>query len=292
VCEAIAGATAILIAPVGPYLSRRTLEAARGVKLVQFLSVGYEKIDIDTATELGVPVANNAGFNAVAVAEHALMMILVLLKRAFYAHHTTAQGKWVQKELVMDEQQLMELRGKNLGILGLGSIGMEVAKRARSFGAHVLYNKRTRLSEAEEKRLGIEHRSFEDLIRESDILSVHVPLTDETEGMIGGEQIAMMKNGAILINTARSGVVDETALAEALREGKLSGAGIDVPRAQDEIPKFINRFRDLENVVLTPHVASGTKEAGDQFGDQISNNLKRLLDCEKPLHLVNDVWPN
>ena len=290
ICGAIADADVIINAPIGPYLGRVILKAAKKVRLVQFGSVGYEKIDIDAATELGIPVANNSGFNSVAVAEHALMFILVLLKRAIHAHNAAMEGRWIQQELALNRQQLRELRGKTLGIIGLGTIGTDLAKRARAFGPRIVYNKRRRLSASEEEALCVDYRTFEELLRESDIISVHVPLTDETKDMIGREQIAKMKEGAILVNTARSGVVDEEALVEALESGKLAGAGIDVPRPFDQIKDFTAAFNGLPNVVITPHIASGTPESAERFYDQVAENLRRLFNGEKPLNLVNDAW--
>jgi lactate dehydrogenase-like 2-hydroxyacid dehydrogenase len=222
------------------------------------MSVGYDNIDLDAATEMGISVAKNAGFNAVAVAEHAIMMVLALLKKAFYTHKVVVQGGWPQKEVVNQDQFLYELRGKTLGVVGLGSIGTEVAKLAVAFRARVLYTKRNRLSEAKEAALQVEYGTLEELLRNSDILSVNVPLTLETRGMIGREQTEMMKNNAVLVNTARSGLVDETALAEALKRGKLWGAGIEVPRSPDEQKVLRETFKGIDNVILTPHIASGT----------------------------------
>jgi len=288
--RAVSDANVILAVPMSPFMDRTFLEAAKGLKLVHFMSVGYDKIDLDVATEMGISVANNAGFNAVAVAEHAIMMVLVLLKKAFYAHRGVVQGGWPQKEVVNQEQYLYELRGKTLGVVGLGSIGTEVAKRAIAFGARVLYTKRNRLSEADETALGVEYGTLEELLRNSDIISINAPLTEETRNMIGEEQIGMMKDGAILVNTARSSLVDEKALADALRLGKFWGAGIDVPRLPDEQDAFRETFKGIDNVILTPHIASGTWNAVNQFYEQVADNLARVVNGEKPYYLVNDVW--
>lgn len=289
-CQAVEDATVILTWPRGPYFTRKILEAARGVKLIQFMSVGYDQIDLQASSELKIPVANNPGWNAVAVAEHTIMSIMVLLKKAFYAHQGTTRGEWLQQELVIDNKHVLELRGKTLGILGLGTIGREVAKRARAFQIRMLYNKRTRLSEEEERELDVEYCSFDRLLEESDILTVHVPLNDETRGLIGSEVIDKMKDGAILINTARSAIIDEAALAGALKKGKLSGAGIDVPRDHDKVSAFKNLFSNVKNVILTPHISGLTKEAWEQSQVQTLDNVGRLLEGKKPFHLVNDVW--
>jgi lactate dehydrogenase-like 2-hydroxyacid dehydrogenase len=288
--RAVSDANVILSIPMAPFIDRAFLEAAKGLQLVHFMSVGYDNIDLDAATEMGISVANNAGFNAVAVAEHAIMMVLALLKKAFYAHHGVVQGGWPQNKVIGQDMYLYELRGKTLGVVGLGNIGTEVAKRAVAFGARVLYTKRKRLSEAKEVALGVEYGTLEELLRNSDIISVNAPLTEETRGMIGREQIEMMKDGAVLVNTARSGLVDESALAEALKAGKLLGVGIDVPRSPDEQEAFRETFKDIDNVILTPHIASVTLNAENQFYKQIADNLARLMNGEKPHYLVNDVW--
>jgi phosphoglycerate dehydrogenase-like enzyme len=230
------------------------------------------------------------GFNAVGVAEHAIMMVLVLLKKGFIAHHGVIDGGWPQREIVTPGNYLYELRGKTLGVVGLGNIGTEVAKRAVAFGARVIYNKRNRLTEAEEAALDVEFGTLEELLKASDIVSINAPLTPETRGMIGKEQIEIMKDGAILVNTARGGLVDEEALAEALRRGKLWGAGIDVPRGPDDQEGFRELFKGIDNVVLTPHIASGTYGSLDKCVEQFAENLARVVKGEKPLYLLNDVW--
>ena len=275
---------------MAPFIDRAFLEAAKGLKLVQFMSVGYDNIDLDTATEMGVSVANNAGFNAVAVAEHAIMMVLVLLKKAFYTHNGVVHGGWPQSEVAGSGKYLYELRGKTLGVVGLGNIGKEVAKRAVAFGARVLYTKRSRLSEAEEAAQGVEYGTLEALLRNSDIISVNAPLNEETRGMIGRELFEMMKDDAVLVNTARSGLLDEPALAEALKAGKLWGAGIDASRAPNEQEAFRETFRGNDNVILTPHIASVSNNAFNKFNEQITDNLARITNEEKPYYLLNDVW--
>ena len=288
--RAVSDANVILSVPMAPFIDRAFLEAAKGLKLVQFMSVGYDNIDLDAATEMGVSVANNAGFNAVSVAEHAFMMVLVLLKKAFYAHNGVVQGGWPQGEVAGSGKYLYELRGKTLGVVGLGNIGTEVAKRAVAFGARVLYTKRSRLSEAEEDAQGFEYATLEELLRNSDIININAPLNEETRGMIGREQIEMMKDDAVLVNTARSGLVDEPVLAEALRAGKLWGAGIDVPRAPDEQDAFRETFRGIDNMILTPHIASVSRNAFKQFSEQVADNLARVANGKKPYYLLNDVW--
>jgi phosphoglycerate dehydrogenase-like enzyme len=282
VCEAVKGVTMILATPMTPFLNRRILEAAEGVKLVKFISVGYDRIDLEAAADLGIPVANNAGVNAITVSEHAIMMVLVLQRKALLFHNEVMEGTWPE----YTPGDMFELRGRTLGVLGLGAIGTEVAKIAVGFGARVLYNKRSRLSEEAEAELGVEYRSFEDLLRESDVITIHVPLTDETSGMIGEDEIAMMKDKAIVVNTARRPIVDEAALAKALRDGKLYGVGIDVPKiSETQAEELRDLFRGL-NAITTSHIASGSAQIMGRFIERLSESVRRVLAGEQPRFLV------
>jgi glyoxylate reductase/D-3-phosphoglycerate dehydrogenase len=281
-CEIVSGTTMILSVPSAPYLNRRILKAAKGVKLVKFISAGYEKIDLEAAIELGIPVANNTGVNSITVAEHALMMILVLQRKAFMFHSEVMEGKWPKAAW----GDMWELRGRTLGILGLGAIGSELAKIAVGFGAKVLYNKRSRLSEEDERNRGVEYRSFNELLEESDVLSVHVPLTDETRHIIGEKEIALMKDGAIVINTSRKDVVDEWALSKALRDGKLYGVGIDVPRASEDRAEELRELFHGGNAITTSHIASISGQIVDRLNERISESIRRVLMGEPSNFLV------
>lgn len=219
------------------------------------------------------------------------MAMLVLLKKTFYAQEALSGGISVRDELMAPGSNMVwELYGKTLGILGLGNIGSQVAERARAFGPKILYNKRSRLTKEEEEHRGVEYRTLDQLLEESDILTVHLPLVDATRGMIGKEQMAKMKKDAILINTARRDIVDEDALAESLREGKLSGAALDVPREPEEIPVLHEKFAGVKNILYTPHMSGGTRESMARAVAQMNDNAARLLNGEKPFYLVNDVW--
>jgi phosphoglycerate dehydrogenase-like enzyme len=281
ICEAVSGATMILAIPSTPFLNRRILEAAKGVKLVKFLSVGYEKIDLEAANELGIPVANNPGINSITVAEHALMMILVLQRRAFMFHSEVMEGRWPRAAW----GDMWELRGRTLGIIGLGAIGSELAKMAVGFGASVLYYKRSRLSEEDERERGVEYRSFKELLKESDVISVHVPMTDETRHIISDNEIALMKDGAIIINTSRKDVVNEQALSKALREGKLYGVGIDVPKSSEDRAEVLRDLFHGSNAIATSHIASISGQIVDRLNEQISESIRRVLK-EEPLNFL------
>ena len=291
--EAIRDATVILTNPGTPHLSKNILEAAKKVRLIQTMTVGYDRIDLQGATELGIPVANVPGYNSISVAEYTIMLILMTLRKTLYMIRKNENGLKIS-DLVSNFKDFREFKDKTLGIVGLGDIGREVVKRARCFGPEIIYYKRSRLSVEEEKQLGVEYRPFSELLAESDIISLHVPLNDETRGMIGEDEIGSMKDGAIIINTARAGIIDERAVAEALNSGKLSGAGLDFVNTRVENGVHVPDSPLLEcgNVVITPHLAGPTREAQMRGQEQWAENVIRLLNGEKPRYLVNDVWPS
>jgi len=290
-CKIVEDATVILGFPGSPYITRKVLESAKALKLVQAGSVGYDFIDIDAATELGIPVANNPGWNTSAVAEHTIMLILMTLKRTIYAQTTGREKGFTMPEIINLWGEVWELRDKTLGIIGMGGTGKEVAKLAKAFGSKMIYYKRNRLSEEEEQTLGIEYVSFDELLKASDIITLHVPLTDETKGMIGREEIAKMKDGAIIINVAREYVLDDVAAAEALKEGKLHAVGVDVVPTKIVDGRWMGDtpLTDCDFVVSTPHLAGATREAQIRAVKQWSTNVRRFLDGEEPLNIVNNV---
>ncbi len=283
ICEVCRGATLIIgDYSAENYLSRGVLEAAEGVRHVQFGSKGFDGVDLKAATEMGVTVSNGFG-DGVNVAEHTMMLILSLLRHTVHAYTSMKKGEWRQWEVIRETRPL---RGMTLGILGLGTIGREVAKRARPFDVRTLYHKRSRLPEEEEESLGVEYRGFDQLLQESDILSLHLPLVEETRGLIGRREIALMKEGAILINTARGQLVDEGALAEALEDGRLWGAAVDYEPLVPDSP-----LRSLDNVLLMPHcaVGGGTSESSRMSALKLAQNVARILAGEKPFNIVNDL---
>jgi len=286
ICDQITGADIIIKGPGMPYLNREILSTIQDTKLLQFVSVGYAPIDLPASKELGIPVANNPGINSITVAEHAVMFILVLKKWAAYAHMEFLKGRKAD----LGKPPMMktgELYGKTVGILGFGNIGKQVAIRIRAFGVRILYNKRNRLSPKEEERLGVEYRPLNQLLEESDILTLHLPLSDETKGMIGREQIQKMKKGAFLVNTARRQIVDDDALIEALRDEHLAGAAMDVPLEDDEIAQLGKMYEGIPNLMFTPHIASMAPEVGPRAIKQMRENVVRVFKNEDPLHIVN-----
>jgi glyoxylate reductase len=268
-------------------INRRMLEVMKNVKLIQQPSTGYDNIDIEAAKELGIRVANVGGINASSVAEHTVMFALALLRRLPYAHKKTTNGVWVQEELF--NLGVYDLEGRTWGILGMGNQGMELLKRLQGWGVRVIYNDLKRVEEAEKS--GAEFRDFESLLRESDILSIHLPLTDKTRGMIGEEELRKMKGSALLINVARGEIIDERALVKALKEGWIAGAALDV-FSTEPLPENSELLKLTDkNLILTPHIAGATNEARLRIINEAIRNIGRALRGEKVLHVVSGVSP-
>jgi phosphoglycerate dehydrogenase-like enzyme len=238
------------------YLPERVIDAARKVRLIQKAGEGTDRIDVAAAARRGIPVAKTSGSNSVSVAELATLLILATLRHLPQAHNSMLEGKWLKFEL---RPGAYELRGKQVGIVGLGKIGRWVCRHAQGFAANVVYYDAFRIPEAEERRLGVRFLPLEELLQTSDVVTLHVPSTPSTRGMIGKRELEMMKPTAILVNTCRAAVVDEGALYEALRDRKIRGAGIDV--FTKEPPGADNPLLTLDNVVLTPHYGGGTEDA-------------------------------
>jgi phosphoglycerate dehydrogenase-like enzyme len=276
---------------LGDYTFRRSITAelltqAPRLRFIQQPSVGYQHIDLEACRRRGIAVAHTPGVNDVAVAEHTIMLALALLKKAFYAHRLTTQGTWAQAELIW-ERGVFELQGKSYGIIGMGRIGREVARRLMAFEVTTFYYDPIRLSGDEESKLNVQFKPLDDLLRLSDIVSLHVPLTEHTRGLIGERELSLMKFSAIFINVARGECVAEAALARRLREKKLAGAGLDV-FSVEPIPPDHPLLR-LENVILTPHIAGATAEVRQRVVQMAVANIVRVLRGEKPMNVVNGV---
>jgi phosphoglycerate dehydrogenase-like enzyme len=260
-------------------------KAAPKLKLIQLVSAGYDRLDIEAARQAGVPVANNGGANSVAVAEHTIMLILSVLKRIAWMHNNVVAGKWRVGDI--GEQRVYELAGKTLGIVGLGTIGKKVARIARSFGMRVQYYDIKRLPEHEEDALGVRFRLYRELLTSSDIVSFHVPLNDSTRHMLGAAELALMKAEAIVVNTSRGPVLDEKALTQALADNKLFGAGLDV--FDQEPPPPDNPLFRLKNVVLTSHYAGPTWDNHVARFRNAFDNVQRVARGEKPMWVVPEL---
>jgi D-3-phosphoglycerate dehydrogenase / 2-oxoglutarate reductase len=244
------------------------LEHARKLRVIGRAGVGVDNIDLDAATRKGIAVMNTPGANAIAVAEHALALMLAMARHIGRANELMHAGKWEKKSL-----QGTELRGKTLGIVGLGRIGMEVARRARAFGMEIVAHDPF-VSTAVAKEQGIRLAKLEEVYAAADYLTLHVGLTPQTAGMINADSVKRMKRGVRLVNCARGELVDEAALAQAVKQGLVAGAALDV--FTDE-PLKNSPLTSLENIILTPHIAGSTSEAQEAVGYQIAMQVKEYL---------------
>ncbi len=263
------------------------ISSARSLRIISQYAVGYDNIDVECATKHGVYVTNTPGVLADATADLTWALILAVSRRIVEADKVVRSGEWYKTGTGWHPMYMlgMEVTGKTLGIIGLGRIGREVARRAKGFKMKVLYYKRRRLAPEEEKELGVEYRSLEDLLKESDIVTIHVPLTEETRGLIGERELRMMKDTAILVNTSRGPVVDEEALIKALTKGWIAGAGLDVFN-QEPLPPD-HPLTKLDNVVLAPHIGSATWETRTRMAEKAVENLIAFAEGRVPPDLVN-----
>jgi phosphoglycerate dehydrogenase-like enzyme len=260
-------------------LTEADFQAAPKLKLLQLMSAGYEHIDLDMAARYGVPVAHFGDAMASVVAEHTLLLILAVLRRLRALDAAVRSGAWRTGEPV-----LHELRGKRVGLVGLGFIGREVALHLRGFQCEVTYFSRTRLSFSDEHRLGIRYVEFEELLSSSELLSLHVPLAPSTRGLIGSRELGLMQPRAVLINTSRGAVVDQAALLVALQSGALAGAGLDV--LDPEPPLATDPLLQLPNVVFTPHNAGQAEEVWPRIVRTCFANIERVARGEPPRFLA------
>ena len=270
---------------VRPRCTESLMASCGKLRVVERHGVGLDTVDIPAATRLGVAVVHAPGSNSQAVAEHALMLMLVSVKRTLAMDKDMRKGGWSTSRAGNSE-----LGGKTLGIVGVGNVGRRVAKFAGALGMRVLgYDKY--VPDDELRRRGAEPvKSLEELLPQVDVLTTHTPLTPETRHMINEKTLALLKPSAIYVNTSRGPVQDERALFEALTRGKLAAAGLDV--WEDEPTSADNPILNLENVVCSAHMAGVTREATRQAAMQVSGEMLRVLRGERPDVLVNpDVWP-
>ena len=255
-------------------------------RLIQRWGAGFDTVDIAAAGRCGIPVAVTAGMNAVPVSEMALALMLAVYRNLVPMTRDTMEGVWSRETYA---KRSYTISGKTVGIYGIGNIGRKVAALTRAFGAEVIYYDPFRLPEDREKELGVTFVDPDTLVKDSDILSLHAPLTQQTRNFICADTLAKMKDGAVLINTAREELVDYAAVAQALKEGKLLGAGFD---AIEEDLIRTNLFEGLQNVVLTQHLGGNTTDNALQMAQRIAQQINAVRNGEKLTspHLVNGAY--
>ena len=254
------------------------------LRLVQTFSAGTDRFDIQALGELGIRVANNGGGNAIAVSEHAIALMLSVYRKLDLQFETAKAGHWARDLRARWTGQAHEIAGKTVGIVGLGYIGQEVARRLQGWGCEITYHDAiSRPSELEEE-LHVTRASIDDLLRSSDIVTLHVPLTRLTRRMIGERELDLMKPTAVLINTCRGGVVDEPALVKALEGGQIGGAGLDV--LEKEPPPADNPLLKMDNVVVTPHMGAFAQESQERARAFAVQNAARVVQGQEPQSIV------
>jgi glyoxylate reductase len=274
--EAVRGAAGILTT-VTEKMDAQLIDAAGdGLRVIANMAVGYDNIDVEAATERGVVVTNTPEVLNETTADTAFMLLLAAARRLGEAERLLRSGGWD----AWGPKQLRgpDVWGKRLGVVGFGRIGKALARRARGFDMDLVYHDQYRNQEAE-RELGARYLELDDLLRTSDFVSVHTPLTPETTHLIGVEELEKMKPEAVLVNTSRGPVVDEAGLAQALAEGRIFAAGLDVYEEEPEVhPKLL----ELQNVVLAPHIGSASIETRDRMAALAAENIVAVLRGEEP----------
>jgi phosphoglycerate dehydrogenase-like enzyme len=282
--EAMADADALVISmePV----NEQVLTACPKVRIVQRLGVGYETLDLEGAARRGIPCCNVPGANKEAVAEHGMTLIMALTKRLLEADRLTRELKWPEARLLT--HHTFELKGKTIGIVGLGNTGANLAKRARGFEMRVVYNDIREIEAETIEAVGAQFMEKDDLYRSADILSINTDLNESTRGLIDARALSLMKPGALLVCCARGGIIDESALRDALNAGRLAGAGIDV--FGEEPLRADNPLLSARNIILTSHVAGVTAETTRRIFDWAHDNVRGVVERgEKPRWVLNGV---
>ncbi|MEM0119612.1 MAG: glyoxylate reductase [Thermofilaceae archaeon] len=268
-------------------IDRELLDNAPRLRIIAQYAVGYDNIDVEYATRKGVYVTNTPGVLTDATADLAWALLLAAARRIVEADRFVRSGEYWRTGTGWHPLMMLgyHVTGKTLGIIGMGRIGQAVARRAKGFDMRILYYQRHRLPGELERELGAQYVDLETLLRESDFVTIHVPLTKETYHMIGERELKIMKRAAILVNTARGAVIDEQALVKALKEGWIAAAGLDVFELEPLPPD--HPLTKLENVVLAPHIGSATYETRAAMAELVARNLVAFYKGEVPPNLVN-----
>jgi lactate dehydrogenase-like 2-hydroxyacid dehydrogenase len=281
----VAGKQAV-VSQLTDKFSADVIERLDGIRVLANVAVGYDNIDVPAATAKGILVTNTPDVLTETTADLAFTLMLATARRIVEGHHYVHSGKWRRWEIDLLVGQ--DLHHRTLGIFGMGRIGQAVARRARGFSMRVLYHDGRRAPEAVERELGLELVSPDALLAESDFISLHVPLSEATRKLIGAAELRKMKRSAILVNTARGPVVDEGALVEALEQGVIGGAGLDVFEQEPQVHPGLLK---LENVVLVPHIGSASVDTRRGMCMMAVENAVAVLEGRRPGNLVNgEAW--
>jgi glycerate dehydrogenase len=262
-------------------LDATALAAASKLRLICVAATGTDNIDLEAASERGIRVCNCRGYSTPSVVQHVFAMILALKTKLCDYRKLVSEGHWKRaKQFCLLDFPIRELAGQSLGIVGYGELGRSVARTAEAFGMKTLIAQRPGTLEAEDGRIPLAA-----LLPQVDVLSLHCPLTPQTRSLIGSWELALMRRDALLINTARGGIVDEAALAEALRRGALGGAGVDVLSEEPPVNDNPLLAEDIPNLILTPHCAWGSRESRQRLVEQLAENIQNFF-SGKPIRVV------
>lgn len=261
---------------------REIIERNPRLKMIMRWGAGFDSVDIEAAGERGILVTNTPGANANAVSELAVLLMLAVGRKLFCHAKSLREGVWSKNTYLNSSFSLF---GKTVGIIGGGNIGRQVAEKVHAFGAETVYYDPFRLSEEMEQRFRMKYVPLEELLCASDIITLHVPLLETTQHMIGEKQLAMMKQGAIVINTARGGLIDDNALCQAVESRKLAGAGLDGVEREPLMPE--DELLQNPNIIVTPHIGGGTADIGDVIIPMLVQDIKDFCEGRNVIHIVN-----
>ena len=283
--ERIRGKQAV-VAQLMNRFSADVIDSLDGVKIIANVAVGFDNIDVPAATRKGILVTNTPDVLTETTADFAFALLLAAARRVVEGHQFVHAGQW--RKWSIDLLVGHDVHHRTLGIFGMGRIGQAVARRGRGFSMRILYNDAVRAPESIEQELQLEFVSKEQLLRESDFVSLHVPLLDSTRKLIGESELKLMKKTAILVNTSRGPVADEAAVAKALQEGWIAGAGLDVFEREPEVNPVLLQ---LQNVVVAPHIASASVDTRREMSMLAARNAVEALEGRRPITLLNpQVW--
>jgi len=276
-----------------PSITRHILENIPSIRMIQSAGTGFDKIDIKSAAEFSIPVANSPGQNTTTVAELTIALLIILQRRILFADRQIKEGHYASVREALFREGLKELGDTRLGLVGMGAIGKKVAQVAELLGARVSYFDIQQPAENAKKKMRISYKDFDDLLRSSDAISLHIPLNDQTRNIIGKREFQLMPRGTLLINTARGEIVDQQALAESLESNHLGGAAIDTispepPPIEHPLLNLSPAARDL--LLITPHIAGTTKGAFNRMLNAALKNIVTVAAGGDPKNVVNGIF--
>lgn len=278
--EGLSDAEAIVLR--GFKINEKHISRIDNLKFIQRWGAGYDTVDIIAAGKKGIYVSNLPGMNAYAVAEMVIAHILAIYKNLIIHHNSLSNGIWTRDTY---DERTYTLKNKMMGLIGFGNVGRHVCKIAEGFGAHVQYYDICRLDASEEEKYNINYAELNQLYSTSDIISIHIPLTESNRNLINKENLSLMKKTAIVVNTSRGGIVNEADLYDALYYNRILGAGLDCFSHEPIEPD--NPLLKLHNVVLTPHAGGASADLADEMIPPVVNNILKLKDGEELMYVVN-----